>query len=402
VSSPKPEAWLAWRRPQPLLLDAEGLWDLDRGKRHADFGAWCRAHPRRACALWIGSARLTDLACERGAPLGDGVARLAWARRVLAHYHGEAAEAWPLAAWRRGAALGVSALHGADLEALRASAAAAQVSVVSVRPLWPLLLGRLQTQAPQRRGVGAWRAVLVEGELATVVRMQGGRVAAIHRRRLAVAWPQGLQALLADDAAEADLPAAALVLGAPGDAPVPVEGLPVLRQPIDASLVRRAPAGPDFLHPVPRPGALAWAWLGAALLTLAVAGHEAQGAWQARAQAAARLREPAVASAADTTAAAAQAAAERAIRQRLAYPWRAVFGASETPAAAALAWLALDHQAGGELHLQGRAAAAEAVQQAAAALRSVPHWQQVRVARLEADEQGQSFEIVARAGKPLP
>jgi hypothetical protein len=36
---------------------------------------------------------------------------------------------------------------------------------------------------------------------------------------------------------------------------------------------------PDFLHPVTRPGVLAWAWCATGLLVLAVAGLDARSAW---------------------------------------------------------------------------------------------------------------------------
>jgi hypothetical protein len=395
VSLPTPDAAAWLRPPRPLLLAVDGLWDLARSERHADFETWCRAHPRQRCTLWVGGAWLSDLACEGAVALQGSAARLDWARRVLAHYHGNVALTWPLAVWRLRATFGVSALHGMDLAAVRASAAAQRVALASVRPLWPLLLRRLLGLRPAlSRGESA-RALLVEGTQLTVVMLRRGAVAWVHRRRLAEPLAESLHAVLAEDPAAVGLPCAALLLGQPG---LKAPGLDValdIAAPFDTTLVGRAPPGPDFMHPVPRPGGLAWTWLGASLLALAVAGGEARGAWQARTQAAA-LALPAAQRPAPVVADAAGAAARRALQRRLAHPWRDVFAASESPAAAGIAWLSLDHQAGGDLHLQGRAATAESAQQAAQALRAVPHWRQVLVSRLEADEQGQSFEIVAR------
>ena len=109
----------SWRAARPLLLAADGLWDLADGTRHADFASWCAANPRARCTLWLGGAWLIDLVCEAGAPLQSATLRASWARRVLVHFYGDAAAAWALLPWRRQTALGASALRGVQLQALR-------------------------------------------------------------------------------------------------------------------------------------------------------------------------------------------------------------------------------------------------------------------------------------------
>lgn len=424
LQGPRWLSWLSWLKPaRPLLLAGSGLWDLARRARHDDFAAWCRAHPGTRCALWIGSPWLTDLVCAPGLPLRDSAAQIEWARRVLVHYHGAAAGAWPLAAWRRRAARGVSALQGLELAALRQAAAAQRVLLGPVQPLWPRLLERLLAQRPALRRAPAARVLLVEGPGAsptaaptfvTVLTLRRGVVTALHRRRLAEPQPASLRAIAAEDAAEhavehaaedaagSVLPTAVLLFDAPqlSKPGLHEPGLDIaldIAPAFDARLLARPAPAPDFQRPLPQPGPLAWAWCAASLLALGVAALEAGSAWQARAQAEA-LAVPLPAARRVQTAAtvAPAAAAEALLRQRLAHPWRDVFLASETPAAAGVAWLVLEHQIGGDLRLQGLAADAGQVQRVATALRASPRWREVLVARLEVTPQGRSFEIVAR------
>src|SRR5262249_35713449 len=77
---------------------------------YGSFAQWCAAHPGERCVVWVGASLSYELLPDAGLRLDGARARLAWARRVLVHYHGAGADTWPLAAWR-GAASGISALR---------------------------------------------------------------------------------------------------------------------------------------------------------------------------------------------------------------------------------------------------------------------------------------------------
>lgn len=172
---------------------------------------------------------------------------------------------------------------------------------------------------------------------------------------------------------------------------------------------------PDFLHPVARPGLLAWAWCACGLLVLLVGALDARSAWQAlqdvarpSALVAAPVR-PAQAALAAQDLGEKRAAEARRWRQRLAHPWPELWAASEQAGQAVpgpLAWLSVEHDDAGQLRLAGWAQDAALAQQAAASLRQQtrangPMWSAVRVANVERTSEGHRFDIVARlAGLP--
>lgn len=176
---------------------------------------------------------------------------------------------------------------------------------------------------------------------------------------------------------------------------------------------------PDFLRPVARPGALAWAWCATGLLALAAAGLDSHAAWQDRSRARAQLN---VASTTTRTAAPRpapaaprpdQAAREAEARRwlvQLALPWPAVWAGAEL-AADGVTWLALAHRQDGPsagLRLSGSAPALAPAEATADALRAQqqdgrPVWQDVALASVERTPEGLRFELVARlAGVPSP
>lgn len=402
-----------------LVWLADGLWAPASGQRHADFAAWCAAHPGQRCTLWVGGSRVTDLVCEAGAPLAAAATRLAWARRVLVHYRGNAANLWPLLPWRQQQAWGACALDGLALDALLQQARDHRVKLLAVRPLWPVLLQRLLAGQPELRRAKQAQAWLLEANPAvdheaaaersawlTCVSLSKGRLVALHRRRLRSPWNTHLQALIDEDKALPGQAAMLLCVGAGAGVEAGAnasQGLPLgvsetLLPPYRDLVPRTANQGPDFLAPLPRTGALAWAWLATTALVLSLAASEARLAWQAG-QMANNLALP---SAPRVAVAKPVAPPDRAQQLRLAYPWQQVFKASEVPTGTGLNWLALDHQAGGDLRLQGLAVDAAAVQRVAASLRAQAPWQQVLVARLEVQPVGLSFEIVARMVKAAP
>jgi hypothetical protein len=399
------EARRTWRWPsraQPLVLLADGLWDLRRGAHHADFAAWCALHPGQRCQLWLGAGEQTDVLCDDAAPVRADAERGQWALRVLAHYHGEPALGWPVLPWRQGRRWGASALRGAALSTWQDQARLHGVHLLGVRPLWPQLLQRLLARQDALRSAPTARVWLLEAGpqhgSVSCFNLAHGELQAVQRRRLQAPWGSALQALL-DESPDAPVPVL-LWLGAPAGSALPLAVAESLAPPYPGLLHARAARGPDYLRPEPRPTGLAWAWLGSCVLVLGLAAWDARASWQARLQAqqvalpapvrVAAVRAPAI-------------AVDPAQAQRLAHPWREVFQASETPGLAGLTWLTLEHQQGADLRLQGLAPDPAPVRRAAAALRNRAAWQQVLVSRVEALPSGaQSFEIVARLAPASP
>jgi hypothetical protein len=410
----------SWARPKALLLNGEGLWDpAHGGQAYRDFEAWCAAHPGQPCELWIGASALAEVGGDDDAgaeTLRSPAARADWVRRVLHHYHGEAATQWPLLPWQAAGAWGASALRGVTLADLKLAGKAHGVVLRAVRPLWPRLIAQLLAQQAQLRRSGVGQAWLVEAVRAgggpahlTRVGLTRGRISSVQRRRLELPWGPALQRLLEEEPPAAGAMPALLWLGSAPDGKLPLQPAITLLPPYREALPQGAGGGPDFLQPQPRPGMVAWAWLGTCAAVLALAAGDAREAWAHRAQVQA-VAVPAAPPRTVATRAGAADPAEQALRQRLQHPWREVFLASEVPATAGLRWLSLEHRAGTELRLQGEAGDSGPVQRAAAALRQRPAWQQVLVARLEAQPPrpganpgsgpgpglGVSFEIAAR------
>jgi hypothetical protein len=431
-------------RSQPLLLTAQGLWDLaDLGEPQPDLAAWGLSRAGQACTVWLGADLLVDLLAVEEAALRDAAARSEWARRVLQHYHGDDALRWPLWPWRLRGAAGASALQGVSLPALQAQAEGQGVKLRTVSALWPQLLVHALAVAPRKQPrQTCW---LVEAPLTprtgaapvlTQVVLTEGRITGLQRRRLQQPVGSSLRQLLEEAG-----PGGTHTLLWWGAAPEIDAAWPPALQP-----ARVLPAGGqalsldpgsagDFMNPVPRAGALAWAWLATCAAVLTVAGLEAHAAWQARDEARAHsaavaLTAPVAAGTARADATAPRQAATPAEREaqslrelqaRRSHPWGAVFAATELPAVAGLRWLSMEHGTSGELRLQGLAPEPGAVQRAADTLRAQAPWQQVLVARLEAQDEPAaaspaapaarnnvpaasllSFEIQARLRPPLP
>jgi hypothetical protein len=236
-------------RPRALLLQPQALWDGERG--WPGFADWCAAHPGRSCELWLAAPLLHELVCAADLPLADDAAALAWARPLLQHYHGEAALAWPLAAWQHGRTRGVSALHGLALDGLRESARQHRVRLRAVRPWWSQVLRLALRRHAELRAPQA-RLLVVEGDRLVVLDLQGGQLQGLAVRRLAGAGRDALQHWCRDNDAPGLAPAANTVAVGYGlDAPEPAGPLPA--------------GTPDIRIPEPlHPGQPAPRWLSGA------------------------------------------------------------------------------------------------------------------------------------------
>jgi hypothetical protein len=378
----------------------------------AQFAAWCAQHRGQACRLWLGAELLHTLALDPALPLGDDAALRAYAAPLLRHYHGEAARAWPLAAWHAGGGLrGVVALHGADLAALQATARTAGVRLLSVGPWWRAALAQAAQALPA--ALGDQHLLIVEGTQLHHLHWQAGTLQQLQQRRLAEArW-----SALADwwtASAPAGTPAAVAGHGLANVSSHTTAGLTALaglNQVVPSAVTTRLATArtgdpqPDFLRPDRAVPPLAWAAAATALAVLAASGWDGANGWQQRADAVQHLAAaqarwpvtapatagPAVTEQANAATAATAAGprtappdgAEAAERQRLAYPWPLVWQAAEAATVPGVTWLGLSHQAGQTLALEGRASTADAALAATGALRQLPGWQRVLLGRLD-------------------
>ncbi len=348
-----------------------------------EFEAWCRDMPGTAVDLVVSARALHELVVEPGLPLADLDAVQAYAQQQFAHYFGAAAQRFAIAPWRVGEAAGASALHGLDLAALQARAAAAQVRLASVRPAWSVWLAALPAATRAGSGRVVWHEG-AEGEMtAVVIQLDRGRIVGLQSRRL-----QRLADLSGD---------APLAVGTPRDTLAPQPG-PAVPQPEFLPRSARSP--------------LAWPLAATGALVLATAAwsalesHRALDVAQAARDRVASLRTatpsaPARAATRSRTEPAENRAATEA-RALLAMPWEPLLTRVETAGAEAktIAWLGLDASAGrGELRLEGLTPDKLLALQLAEQLGTTPGWRQVVLSRFSAAETGlvgQRFEINAR------
>jgi hypothetical protein len=177
--------WRPLAGPRPAQAPTADDW-------HANFDAWCQAHAGRSCNLVLSAWLLHELVLDHQLPLGDDTARLAYARNLLRHYHGEPAAHWPLAAWQAAGRHGVSALHATTLGALQTSARRASVLLRSVRPWWSLALAVALQQAPRLARADQGRLLVVDGTLVTQIDLARGQLTQLLQRLL----PEPTQAAL--------------------------------------------------------------------------------------------------------------------------------------------------------------------------------------------------------------
>jgi hypothetical protein len=340
-----------------------------------EFTAWCREAPGTAVELVVSAKALHELVAEAGLPLADLDAVQAYAQQQFAHYFGAAAQRFAIAPWQCGDVRGASALHGLDLAALRAQAAAARVRIAAVHPAWAVWLAAL----PAATRAGSGRLVWHEGETAVVMQLDRGRVTGLQSRRV-----QSLADLAGD---------APLAVGGPASDLAPQPGPPMPQ--------------PDFLPRSAR-SPLAWPLAATGALVLATAAwsavesHRALEAAQAARDRVAALRT--AAKPAPRRAAAAPAENRSALEARalLAMPWEPLLTRVETAGADArtISWLGLDASAGrGELRLEGLTPDKLLALQLAEQLGTTPGWRQVVLSRFSVAETGlagQRFEISAR------
>jgi hypothetical protein len=194
IDGPAVRRWWRTRRPGPthtlfVAPDAVTAWAPEGGDpgRFEGVAGWAAAHPGTRARLVLSGHVTRDLLADPALPLHDDTTVEAWARHQFMHYHGAEAEGWPLAAWHDRGVRGVTALHGIDLRATSAWAAAHDVAVVSAEPWWPVALRAATRVRPALATASGVALALVEGALVTWVDCAAGRVAAVHQRWLGAA-----------------------------------------------------------------------------------------------------------------------------------------------------------------------------------------------------------------------
>lgn len=172
-----------------LFLRADAAWSYGRGeataRRFAPASEWLAAHAGGNVRLVL-SGTLTHqiVATDPALPIEDDAGLLAWARQQFVHYHGPAAERWPLAGWLLGSQRGASAAHGIDLDALLRGAREQQLRLRAVQPWWAVALQVAASNAPTLALAAHAELWLVEGIHLTRVVCASGRVDRIEQHWL--------------------------------------------------------------------------------------------------------------------------------------------------------------------------------------------------------------------------
>ena len=157
--------------------------------------AWCKSHPGQAADVVVSGHLLFSLYVDARLPLPDSTALRAYALQQFGHYHGTAAQTWPLALWSQASQRVACALHSLDLPALRSEAETHDVQLRNMIPAWSLALGAAATEVPDlRRGRSA--VAWIEGTLVTCMVLDDGALAGLRERFLDAATINCLAALM--------------------------------------------------------------------------------------------------------------------------------------------------------------------------------------------------------------
>lgn len=229
--------WARWRtsrRDHVVFVRRGRAWGWTPGASKPatvdDVSAWCADHPRTDLRLVLsGDVTHTLHAHDPALPLANERDLLAYARHQFVHYHGGAAQHWPISTWSAAGSRGAVALHGLDLAAVVAAAVSHRVRLRSIEPYWSIALRHVSKHdalldqgddgfdlelglaAEATRDCSA--LAVVEGAAVTVLSICEGRVRRFRQRRLDAATPAALEELIAELRVEEDLPRRVRVIG---------------------------------------------------------------------------------------------------------------------------------------------------------------------------------------------
>lgn len=207
-------------RVHTLFMQSDRCWrcgDADAIDVFDGFASFARQHAGADVSVVLSGALTHQLIVPDDLPLPDEEALVAWARHQLVHYHGGAAQRWPLATWVSTGQRGVSALHGLDVTALFVEAVRHQVRIAVMRPWWSTGLQVASRLRPTLQRAARAELWLIESEGATQLHCRSGRLVALDQRWLDTAQGDSLaQQLDEHTAREAEV----FALGFGGQRPV--------------------------------------------------------------------------------------------------------------------------------------------------------------------------------------
>ena len=193
---------------QVVYLGTAGVcaWDAPTDSSHpgaaaatdeyADFNAWCQAHRGCDVRLFVSGHLLHSLVVDPALRLFDELAVREYAAQQFSHYHGPQARQWPMAVWAHPSNSGACAMHSVDLPTLMAQAAAHDVRVRSIAPVWSAGLDSVSRLKPAFGGAQPQALALVEGRRITWLVAQAACVVALQQRFIDLPRVDALAGLL--------------------------------------------------------------------------------------------------------------------------------------------------------------------------------------------------------------
>lgn len=163
---------------------------------YADFNAWCQANSGCDARLFVSGHLLHSLVVDPALRLFDEPAVREYAAQQFNHYHWPQAQQWPMAVWALPSNSGACALHSVDLPTLMAQAAAHDVRVRSIAPVWSAGLDSVSRLKPAFGGAQPHALALVEGRHVTWLVARAGSVVALQQRFIDTPRVDALASLL--------------------------------------------------------------------------------------------------------------------------------------------------------------------------------------------------------------
>lgn len=205
-----------------LVADAHGVWAWSpddcyaAATRHGGVREWMRANAGADLRLWVSGDLTQSIDDVTALPRRDEAGLRTHARQAFVDLHGDAAASWPLATWRNDVSLGVVALAGIDLDALRRHGTQSGVRIRSVAPWWHHAFVEARRCVPNLVQAQSAHVCVVEGRSAAWIALANGAMSYLRRCVLEEATVDALRSTIARmgaDAAGDDVPTVVLGQG---------------------------------------------------------------------------------------------------------------------------------------------------------------------------------------------